>query len=71
MHSSSPDRKLQPAAEQPLTGKCWIPPKKKKKQPTSKDKGEAPAQPARDAQVGQTKAYVHQDPDIPQRLSQT
>ena len=45
--------------------------KKKKKQPTSKDKGEAPAQPARDAQVGQTKAYVHQDPDIPQRLSQT
>ena len=32
MPSSSPVRtpKLQVAAEQPLTGKCWIPPKKKK-----------------------------------------
>ena len=33
MPSSSPARtpKLQVAAEQPSTGKCWIPPKKKKK----------------------------------------
>ena len=31
MHSSSPARtpKLQLAAEQPSTGDCWIPPKKK------------------------------------------
>ena len=41
--SSSPARtpKSQLAAEQPLTGSCWDPPKKKKKYPTSKDKGEA------------------------------
>ena len=39
--SSSPVRtpKLQFAVEQPLTGECWIPPKR---YPTSKGKGEAP-----------------------------
>ena len=41
LHSSSPVRtpKLQLAAEQLLTGECWIPPKKI---PTSKGKGVAP-----------------------------
>ena len=42
MHSSSPARtpKLQLAAEQPLTGECWIPPKKNTH---VQGKGEAPA----------------------------
>ena len=41
MHSSSPARapKLQLAIEQPLTGGCWNPPKKR--YPLSKDKEEA------------------------------
>ena len=83
MCSSSPVRtlKLQLAAEQPLTGECWIPPKKKI--PMSKGKGEAPASkivggakshlepnpiPARDTQRAQTKLCVRQNPETPQRL---
>ena len=40
MHSSSPVRTstLQLAAEQPLTGECWIPPKKHIPHPRSKEK---------------------------------
>lgn len=42
MHLSSPVRipKLQLAAEQPTTGKCLTPPKKKKGYPTFKGKEE-------------------------------
>ena len=40
MHSSSPVRtpKLQLTAEQSLTGKCWIPPKKDTPRPRAKEK---------------------------------
>ena len=40
MHLSSPVRTptLQLAAEQPLTGECWIPPKKHIPHPRSKEK---------------------------------
>ena len=40
MHSSSPARtpKLKLAAEQPSTGKCWIPPKKDTPHPRAKEK---------------------------------
>ena len=83
MHSSSPARtpKLQLAAEQPLTGDCWIPPKKR--YPTSRGK-EKPQQDVRRGNIalrikphmgqrhleGPNKPCAHQDPDTPQRLSQ-
>ena len=40
VNSSSPARtpKLQPAAEEPLTGECWIPPKKYTSGPRAKAK---------------------------------
>ena len=40
VNSSSPARtpKLQPAAEEPLTGECWIPPKKYTSGPRAKEK---------------------------------
>ena len=79
--SSERTSKLQLDTEQPSTGECWMPPKKRYS--TSKSKGGAPADdkkgkimfrsnpiPARDAQRAQTKFFVHQDPETPQRLSQ-
>ena len=83
MRSPSPARTPQLAAEQPLTGGCWIPPKKR--YPTSKGKGEAPNKmvggvkshlesnpiPSRDAWRPQAEPCVYQDPEIPQRLSKT
>ena len=82
MCSSSPMRtpKLQLAAEQPLTGKCCIPPKKYTPRPGAKKKpqqdgrrGEITLEskpiPSRDAWRAQTKPCVHEE--TPQRLSQT
>jgi len=42
LRSSSPERtpKLQLAAEQPLTGECWIPPKKDTPHPKAKEKSQ-------------------------------
>ena len=78
MCSSSPLRtpKLQLTAEKPLTGECWILPKK---DPTSKGKGAASTRvggekshleskpiPSRDAWRAQTKPCACQDPGTPQ-----
>ena len=52
MHLTSPagTPKSQVASEQPLTGRCWNPPKKKKKRYSmSRDKGEATTDSRRDA----------------------
>ena len=70
--------KLQLTAEQPLTGECWIPPKKDTPHPKQRrspnktigggelfDLESNPTQ-ARDAQRPQTKACAHQDPGKPQ-----
>ena len=67
MHSSSPERtlKLQVAAEQLLTGECWIPPKRDTPHPRAKEKPQQDGRrgkiefritplPARDAQRAQT-----------------
>ena len=74
--------KLQLAAEQPSTGECWIPPKKdthvqgQRKRPSEmvervKSCLEANSILTGDARKAQTKPCVHQDPETPQRLSQT
>ena len=84
MWSSSPVRtpKLQLAAEQPSTGKCWIPPKKDTPHPRAKEK---PQKDSRRGEItfrikphthqrhskGSIKPCAHQDPEFPQRLSQT
>ena len=71
--------KLQLAAEQPLTGECWIPPKNT---PNIQEQRRSPSRtvggaksclesnpiPIRDAQSAQTKPCTHQE--SPQRLSQ-
>ena len=73
--------KLQLAAEQPLTGDCWIPPGKiphvqGQRRCPSKAVGEAKLLlgsnliPTRDARWTQAKPCAHQDPEAPQRLSQ-
>ena len=62
MPSSSPVRtpKLQVAAEQPLTGKCWIPPKKKKDIPYPRAK-EKPQQDGRRGKIAfRIKPHTHQ-----------
>ena len=83
MHSSSAARtqKLQLTAEQPSTGECWIPPKKRiphlqgQRRSLNKIVGEAKLClesnpiPARDAQRAQTKCFAHEE--NPQRFSQT
>ena len=76
--------KLQLFAEQLLTGECWIPHTQKKilhiqgqrRSPNKTVRGvkshlEPNLIPARDAWRAQTKPWVHQDPETPQRLSQT
>ena len=79
--SSSPVRtpKLQLTAEQPLTGKCWIPPKKDTPCPRAKEK---PQQDDRRGEItfrikphmlqrcseSSNKPCAHQDPETPQRL---
>ena len=81
MCSSSPERppKLQHAAEQSLTGECWIPPEKDIPHPGVKEKPqqvirgaklhlESNPIPTRDAQRAQTKPCAHQE--TPQRLNQ-
>ena len=74
--SSTRTLKLQLTAEQPLTGECWIPPKKKKKNtqcPRAKEKPQEDGRrgkimlesnpiPTRDARRAQTKPCMHQDP---------
>ena len=80
MHSSSPERtpKLQLSAEQASARKFWIPLKRDTPCPRTKETHikrtermkshlESNLIPARDAQGAQ----AHQDPGIPQRLSQT
>ena len=83
MHSSSPERtlKLQVAAEQLLTGECWIPPKRDTPHPRAKEK---PQQDGRRSKIafriklvahqrcseGSNKPCAHQDPEIPQTLRQ-
>ena len=73
---------MQLTAEQPSTGECWIPPQKiphvqgQRGSPNKRVEGakshlESNPIPARDAQRAQTKPYVPQDPETPQRLSQT
>ena len=81
MHSSSPaiTPKLQLAAKQPLTGQCWIPPKKDILRPRAKEK------PQKDGgrgkitfrikphthqrcSEGSTKLCVHQDPETEPEL---
>ena len=84
MRSSSPARtpKLQLPAEQPSTGECWTP--QKKRFPTSKGKGEAAIRCRRGKITFRIKPHTHQrrseDSDKtscatgcrdPQRLSQT
>ena len=84
MRSSSPARnvKLQLTVEQPLTGECWIPPKKDIPHPRAKAK---PQQDGRRGKVafgikphtcqrrseGSNKTLSRQDPGTPQKLSQT
>ena len=81
MSSSSPVRtpKLQLATEQPLTGECWIPPKKDIPHPSAKEKPQQNGRRGeivsrikphthRDAWRAQTKPCMHQE--TPQRLSQ-
>ena len=76
MHSTSPEiiEKLQFAAEQPLTAKCWITPKKipqvqgQRKSPNKMVGGvkshlESSPIPARDAWRTQMKPCVHQGPE--------
>ena len=74
--------KLELAAEQLSTGEYWIPPKKEpcvqvqRRSPNKMVGGaksclESNAIPTRDAQRAQTKPCAHQDPETPQRLSQT
>ena len=72
---------LQLTAEQPLTGECWIPPKKDTPHPRAKEK---PQQDGKRGKVafrikpntcqrrseGSNKTLSHQDPGTPQRLSQ-
>ena len=60
VNSSSPARtpKLQPAAEEPLTGEYWIPPKKYTSRPRAKEK---PQQDGRRAEVTlRIKPHTHQ-----------
>ena len=88
MHSSSARTpKLQLAAEQPLRGGCWSPPKKdtpcsrtKKKLKIEDGRGaimfKSNLIPARDSWIAQTKPCAHQDPgerinDPHKKLSQT
>ena len=77
---------MQLAAEQPLTGECWIPPKKNKNKNKTHIQGqrrspnkmvggakshfESNLTSTRDIWMTQTKPYVHQEADTPQRLSQ-
>ena len=83
MCSSSPARtpKLQLTAEQPLTGECWSPPKKDTLRPRAKEKPQQDGKRGKFAfrikphssqrpSEGSNKHCVHQDPEIPQRLSQ-
>ena len=79
MCSSSPvwTPNLQLAAEQPWTGECWSPPKKKisqfqgQRRSPSKTVGgaklhlESSLILTRDAWKTQAKSYAHQDPDVP------
>ena len=75
MHLSSPVRTptLQLAAEQPLTGECWSPPKNishilgQRRSPSKMVGGvksclESNLRPTRDAQRAQTNLCVHQGP---------
>ena len=83
LRSPTPPRtpKLKLAAEQPSTGECWISPKKDtqvqgQRRSPSKTVWEAKSclqsKPhTRQRCRAQTKPCVHQDPEIPQRLSQT
>ena len=85
VHSSSLERtpKVQLTSEQPSTGQCWIPPKKDNPCPRAKEKPQQmigrveiafrikPRIHARDAWRAQTKPFVDQDPETPQRLYQT
>ena len=78
------NQRMEPMAEQPLTGEYWIPPKKKKV-PHTQGQRKSPGKtvggaklglksnpiPARDAWRTQTKPHALQDPETPQRLSQT
>ena len=84
MCSFSPARtpKLQLTAEQSSTGECWIPAKKMPHNPRAKEK---PQKDRRNGKImfrikphtrqrcleGSNKPCVHQDPETPQRLSQT
>ena len=72
--------KLQLAAEQLLTGECWISPKKmshvqrQRKSPNQMAEGEksrleSNPPPTRDTRKAQTKPCAHQNPEVPQRLS--
>ena len=83
VHSSSPVRtpKLQLTAEQPLTGGCWIPPKRDTPHPRAKEK---PQEDGMRGQItfrnkpltcqrsseGSNKSCAHQDPETQQRLRQ-
>ena len=84
MRASSPVRtpKLQLAAEQVSTGEGWLPPKNDISRPRVKEEPQQDGRrgklhlesnpiPARDAQRAQTKTCALQDPETPQRLSQT
>ena len=79
---SSENSKLQFTSDQPSTGECWIPPNNdtpcpKQRSSTNKIVGGAKSQlesnpiPSRGAQRASAKACAHQDPETPQRLSQT
>ena len=74
--------KITTLSKQPSTGECWIPPRKdtprpgQRRSPSKTVRGakshlESNSIPARDDRRVQTKPCVHQDPDTPQRLSQT
>ena len=69
MHLFSPARtpKLQLAAEQLLTGECWITPKKDIPCPSAKKKSQ------QDGRRGEISFRIkpHTHPETPQKLSQT
>ena len=84
MHLPSPERtpKLQLVAEQPLTGECWIPPKKYSPHPRAKEKPQQDGRRSRDAfrikphtwqrcLEGSNKTLCAPGPETPQRLSQS
>ena len=78
VYSSSPVRtpKVQLAAEQTLTGECWIPPKRiphlqGQRRSPNKSVGGANPMLTRDAWRAQTKLCAHQGPEAPQKVSKT